>query len=305
MNPPKRLAIRHETIHRYARVPDGVAQIVRLTPRDGAGQRVLRWRVEDERGDVPLPFVDGFGNACHLFTRHAGDAIGGGSSRIVADGEVETGDRREVGAPEAGPLPPAFFLRATSLTAETPALRALAASVRADAGREDARGVARSESIRLAERICERIVHRTGVTGVSTSAGEALERGGGVCQDRSHVLIAAARCLGHPARYVSGYCHGAAVDDLGAMHAWAEVWIETEGWLALDPSSGRPASDDHVRVAIGLDYEGAAPLRGIRQGGAGEALSVSVSVAADGQAGDDDALDRPGMRLRQGAQIQQ
>jgi hypothetical protein len=33
-----------------------------------------------------------------------------------------------------------------------------------------------------------------------------------------------------------------------------------------------------VRVAVGLDYLGAAPLRGTRYGGAGEALSVKVLV---------------------------
>jgi hypothetical protein len=34
----------------------------------------------------------------------------------------------------------------------------------------------------------------------------------------------------------------------------------------------------HVRVAVGLDYLGAAPVRGTRYGGGGESLNVSVSV---------------------------
>jgi hypothetical protein len=38
------------------------------------------------------------------------------------------------------------------------------------------------------------------------------------------------------------------------------------------------ATDAHVRVAVGLDELSAAPLRGTRYGGAGEALSVKVRV---------------------------
>src|SRR5947208_1423745 len=38
------------------------------------------------------------------------------------------------------------------------------------------------------------------------------------------------------------------------------------------------AADTHVRVAVGLDYLGAAPVRGTRYGGAGETLAVNVRV---------------------------
>ena len=37
-------------------------------------------------------------------------------------------------------------------------------------------------------------------------------------------------------------------------------------------------TDAHVRVAVGLDELSAAPSRGTRYGGAGEALSVKVRV---------------------------
>ena len=38
------------------------------------------------------------------------------------------------------------------------------------------------------------------------------------------------------------------------------------------------ATDAYVRVAVGLDYLGAAPVRGSRYGGGTEALDVSVRV---------------------------
>ena len=50
------------------------------------------------------------------------------------------------------------------------------------------------------------------------------------------------------------------------------------GWVAFDGANGLCATDAHVRVAVGLDCLGAAPLRGTRYGGAGEALSVKVLV---------------------------
>jgi hypothetical protein len=38
-----------------------------------------------------------------------------------------------------------------------------------------------------------------------------------------------------------------------------------------------------VRVAVGLDYLGAAPVRGSRQGGGAETMQVAVRVAQSGQ----------------------
>ena len=51
------------------------------------------------------------------------------------------------------------------------------------------------------------------------------------------------------------------------------------GWVAFDPANGICATDAHVRVAVGLDYLGAAPMRGTRYGGGEEALDVAVRVS--------------------------
>jgi len=61
-------------------------------------------------------------------------------------------------------------------------------------------------------------------------------------------------------------------------HAWAEAFVPELGWVAFDAANGLCATDAHVRVAVGLDDLGAAPLRGTRYGGAGEALSVKIRV---------------------------
>jgi transglutaminase-like putative cysteine protease len=98
------------------------------------------------------------------------------------------------------------------------------------------------------------------------------------------VFIAAARSLGIPARYVGGYFRrdeGLPGQDAG--HAWAEGFVPGLGWVAFDTANGLCATDAHVRVAVGLDRLGAAPLRGTHFGGSGEARSVEVRVAQAAQ----------------------
>jgi transglutaminase-like putative cysteine protease len=116
-------------------------------------------------------------------------------------------------------------------------------------------------------------------TGTTTTAAQAFALKRGVCQDFTHIFIAAARSLGVPARYIGGHFHrsdGVAEQDAG--HAWGEAFVDDLGWVAFDPTNGISATDAHVRVAVGLDYLGAAPVRGTRQGGGTESMEVAVKV---------------------------
>ena len=128
------------------------------------------------------------------------------------------------------------------------------------------------------------VLHRevgfdTEPTHVATTAAEAFALKRGVCQDLTHILIAAARCLGIPARYVSGYLRRAdQVHEQEAGHAWAEARIPGLGWVGFDAANGISVSEGHVRLAIGLDYLGAAPIRGSRHGGGAENLTVKLNV---------------------------
>jgi transglutaminase-like putative cysteine protease len=119
---------------------------------------------------------------------------------------------------------------------------------------------------------------------VGTTAAEAFALRRGVCQDLTHLFIAAARSLGTPARYIGGYFHRAdGIIRQDAGHAWAEAYVPDLGWVAFDPANGICATDAHVRVAVGLDYLGAAPVRGTRYGGGGERLAVAVHVGQAAQ----------------------
>ncbi len=57
-----------------------------------------------------------------------------------------------------------------------------------------------------------------------------------------------------------------------------EAYVPELGWTGFDPANGICPTDAHVRVAIGLDYLGAAPVRGSRYGGGAEALTVALRV---------------------------
>jgi transglutaminase-like putative cysteine protease len=115
------------------------------------------------------------------------------------------------------------------------------------------------------------------VTNVYTAVDDVLALRAGVCQDFAHLFIAAARAMGVPARYVSGYIHfpgerGATT----ASHAWAEGWVPGRGWVGYDATRPVRVTENHVRLAVGRDYSDAAPTRGIYVGSATGAMEVSV-----------------------------
>jgi transglutaminase-like putative cysteine protease len=127
-----------------------------------------------------------------------------------------------------------------------------------------------------------------GATHVHSSVEDSLRLGAGVCQDFAHLLLAVIRMRGVPGRYVSGYMvptpaeEGAqSVEEViggQASHAWAEAYLPAAGWIAFDPTLGKPVGPRHVRVACGRDYGDVAPVRGVYKGHAGQRLSVDVRV---------------------------
>ena len=127
----------------------------------------------------------------------------------------------------------------------------------------------------LTEAVKSRLKYEKRVTTARTPLSEALELGRGVCQDFAHLFLGAARGLGVPARYVSGYVHGPG--EL-ATHAWIQVWSGPTGWVDVDPTRGIFVGDDHVVIGVGRDFLDVPPNRGVWKGRADESISVSVQV---------------------------
>ena len=265
-----RIRISHLTSYTYGTPANSVIQMLRLTPRNHDGQYVARWRI-DVSTDCRLdPHEDAFGNLTHAFSTEGPFS----ALAVTVEGEVETRDTQGIIRGTVERFPPSLYLRTTALTTPDAGISAFAA-----ASRDATDGNVLNLLHHMLERLHDDVAYDTDPTHAATTAAEAFALKRGVCQDLTHIFIAAARSLAIPARYVGGYFHrDDGVDEQEAGHAWAEAFVPRLGWVAFDAANGLCATDAHVRVAVGLDYLGAAPLRGTRYGGGGEVMSVKVRV---------------------------
>lgn len=254
-----RLHIEHDTRYGYEGEVRASIQYLRLTPRANEQQEVLDWNLELP-GDAS-EVDDGYGNRLTVLTLDSPQQ----EITIRASGTVELkgGDICQ----HDTSVPPEVFLRQTDLTEPDGTLRQFAEHYSAT----------RDGLKAMMEDLLGSVRYTPGATTVSHTAAEAFELGAGVCQDHTHIFVACCRHLGIPARYVSGYVH---VDDSShiASHAWAEVWL-CGGWHTFDVANGLMAPDSHLKLAVGLDYLDAAPVRGIRYGGGQERLSAQAMVS--------------------------
>ncbi len=128
--------------------------------------------------------------------------------------------------------------------------------------------------------VYQSMTYRHGVTGVSTTAAEALAIGAGVCQDYAHVMLAVCRACGLPSRYVSGHLLGQ-----GGTHAWVEVVLPTRDGTgdavahAFDPTHASRGGLGYVTVAVGGDYADVAPTSGTYRSGARGRLTATKKVS--------------------------
>lgn len=266
-----RVRIEHETHYAYDTQIRSLIQILRMTPRSHEGQHVLRWRIEPSIDGRLRQSEDSLGNIVHNF------AAEGGAEEFTlrVTGDIETNDTAGIIAGTVERAPEIYFLRDTDLTMADEAMRAFAEEC-AKPGGDDL-----ATLHRLMNALNGEISFDTEPTHVATTASEAFAMRSGVCQDLTHIFIACARHLGIPARYVSGYffrSDGVIAQDAG--HAWVEAKTKDLGWVGFDATNGIATTDAHVRVAIGLDYLGAAPVRGSRYGGGGETMTVRLNVEA-------------------------
>jgi transglutaminase-like putative cysteine protease len=290
-----RIRIAHSSVYRYEPPATGVIQVLRLTPRNHEGQYLMNWRIDVTPDARLATHEDAFGNISHVFT-----ADGPLSDlRVEVEGQVETQNTDGIVRGTVERFPPSLFLRDTALTQADPAIRAFAENIRAVSG-----GVVLAELHGILDRLHDEIGQRQpGATNpgtmtqtqggqrqaqsaaadvppaATTAAAAAFARKRGAAKDLTHIFIAAAHALGIPARFVGGYfrrAEEAVVENTG--HAWAEGFVPGLGWVGFDPSFGFCPTDAHVRVAIGLDALGAAPLRGTRLGVGTETVEVAVRV---------------------------
>ena len=263
-----RLKIHHQTSYDYdVPVHYGLQQL-RLRPKVSHGQKVLDWRLTIEGGQLELEFEDQHYNHVDL----VGIDPGHHQVKITCEGEVETTDSAGVIGQHRGFAPLWLFCQPTALTRPGSQVRRLLKALDSDFDSDISRLHA------LSQLVLDSVVYEVDRTHAETTAEEALAAGHGVCQDHAHVFVTAARLLGFPARYVSGYLMMSDRVEQDAGHAWAEAHIDDIGWIGFDIANGISPDESYVRIATGLDYRDAAPVSGLRYGDSSESMLVSVQV---------------------------
>jgi len=261
-----KLSIDHTTTYAYQKAVRHSIQYLRLTPIECPGQHALRWKLQAPGKLIASP--DPFGNPMHVMTLdEPHDTI---SLRVRGKVELDpsVSDRR------SERLSPFVFLRPSDLTEPGKGIYSLIKPYQN-------KTVGHEETMKLMTVILEKMPYEPGSTSAYMSAETALQQSSGVCQDHSHVFISACRELGLPARYVSGYIYSGD-DQHVAMHAWCEVWLDGQ-WQSFDVTNQSTSPSHHLKLAVGLDYLDACPVRGIRFGGGQEILTAVAQVTRDVQ----------------------
>jgi transglutaminase-like putative cysteine protease len=260
------LKIHHKTQYRFEKpVPYGL-QRIRLIPKENASQKILRWNTAIDGGQVEADYTDYHNN--HILLVRIDE--GAQEIAISSDGEVETIDNNGIIGRHGGHVPLWYFLRATPLTEPSAEIRALAKSVAA----ADQLPTLHA----LSAKVREVVRYDTGHTDAKTTADAALAAGHGVCQDHAHIFISAARILGFPVRYVSGYLMMDDRIEQEASHAWAEAHVDGLGWVGFDISNGISPDPRYVKIATGADYAEAAPISGVSYGGGEQEMVVRLAI---------------------------
>ncbi|MGN6725500.1 MAG: transglutaminase family protein [Tepidisphaeraceae bacterium] len=274
------LKLTHSTELTYdATIVESVVE-VRMFPRQEAQQHRLSFELKLAPYSTVNSYFDWLGNTVHTFTVNGlHDSI-----KIISTSVVETEQLTFMPEtlPDTWPLKEVGdyklwdYLQFNGPVVESPALTELAKELYARPGIRI--GELGQRMIRL---INTRFEYQKGVTTSASPVTEVLEHRKGVCQDFTHLMIALARSMKIPARYVSGMLHPDSSDidrfrGYTQTHAWCELYFPSTGWVGFDPTNSCIAGENYVKVAVGRDYADVPPNKGLYRGQANETINVTV-----------------------------
>jgi transglutaminase-like putative cysteine protease len=300
--PALTLEVRHDTRYDYAAFVSLAHHLAHLRPLQDQHQELLTFEmIVDPQPQHSRDGQDGLGNA----TRHFSVNTAHRQLRVEATCRVRVLPRfvgldaqaspawddlaQSLRYVARAPMQPAVeFVQPSPYVPRLQALRAWVGPLFTP-GRPVA-----SAAMALMQQLHHDFTYESRSTAVDTPLTDVWTNKRGVCQDFAHLMIAALRLLGLPARYVSGYLlthaadGGTALVGADASHAWVQLWcpgtrgVPTAGahggWLDLDPTNNLVPSTSHVRLAVGRDYGDVTPLRGVIRGSGAHTLSVAVST---------------------------
>lgn len=281
-----RFDIRNRTVFTYTGPVVESQNELRACPITDDCQRLLDYRVTVQPGARVFSHVDYWGTRVDSFGIRRPHT----SMEVIAEASVETRPRPlPTAAPRFEALERPDFVEAHIEYLQSDRHTDAGEGVRAAAQRQyelagpDVVGVVLS----IHRFVGTSLLYMPGATEVGTPVEDVLAAGAGVCQDYAHLSVAMCRCLGIPARYVSGYLFtddDAVGDDTDAVavtvqtHAWFEAAIPGWGWLALDPTNGQLVGERHVSIGHGRSYDDVQPQRGVFLGPADSAVLPAVEI---------------------------
>jgi transglutaminase-like putative cysteine protease len=282
--------IRHLTAYSYDHAVASARLVLRVTPRDEAGQRTIAYALkispEPMSVDTEHDFYGNIVNVVTIDTEH-------NELTVEAVSTVEL--THQAALPLAGEpweeVSNAVLL-SRDLTGSAP-VHFMFASPRiqlspdvtkyARESFKPGRGILEA-SRDLIRRIRKDFAYKPDTTDINTPLTQAFTQRQGVCQDFAHIMIAGLRGLGLPAAYVSGYIRTIPppgekrLEGADATHAWVSVWCGTSGWLGFDPTNAIDVGNDHIALAVGRDFSDVSPVYGVFVGSGGTDLDVEVDV---------------------------
>lgn len=188
-----------------------------VTQRITALNQFLNFRLMTEPQDAVLQYTDHFGNDVRHF-----DVVQPHQKLMVnAVSEVLTPDLYVADFSNLSPMDEFNYLSPTDYAPHTTDIVAFFASHKITDS-------PLATALAFMYVIHENLIYEKGATDVKTTADKALVLGRGVCQDFSHIMLAACRLHHIPSRYVSGYLYDEG--QTAASHAWVDVLVPERGW---------------------------------------------------------------------------
>ena len=133
----------------------------------------------------------------------------------------------------------------------------------------------------LVEIIQDRVKYTQRHVGPAWPAGRTLKERVGSCRDLAMLMVEACRCVGLPARFVSGYHLVEPKPERYDLHAWAEVYLPGAGWRGFDPSGMGVIDDRYITLATSSKPDLTAAITGSFSGPTGVESALEWSIEAE------------------------
>jgi len=133
----------------------------------------------------------------------------------------------------------------------------------------------------LIEIIQDRVKYTQRHTGPAWPAGRTLKERIGSCRDLAMLMVESCRCVGLPARFVSGYHLLEPPPERYELHAWAEVYLPGAGWRGFDPSGIGGIDDRYIPLATSSKPNLTAAVSGTFSGPPGVESELHWEIAAE------------------------